>query len=142
MLRQEIEACATGCTGGQVVEACRRIARRPGQFFPTPGQIGAAVAEYRVDLGRQEREAEWQYREREQSRETYFTRGRSQLRDYEAMQDLQRRGHGGRGTGEDYLDAIRREERERTAAGDAWVPRRYGPPIETHGNLMRGYRPF
>lgn len=138
------EAIEAHVTGADIVAACRQIARTPGAFFPTPGQIVTAAHEARVERAREERETE--YRDRKLIDPTRpnespgWSNGRSLTADYRAVQDLVRRGHPGQSCGGSYTAAVLREERERQDAeerGREYQPRVYGPSLEAPTNPMR-----
>lgn len=67
---------------------------------------------------------------------------RSLRADYQATLDLVRRGHPGKGSGESYMAAILREERERADAeerGREYRPPIYGRSLEAPGNLLANH---
>lgn len=146
--RLALELADVQATGVELLDACKAIARRPGQFFPSPGQVATEVKAQRLAAAERRREHEWKDRRTIDHDPTIigqgpgWSNGRSLTADYDAVRDLVRRGHKGRAGGESYMAAVLREERERAeveARGSRYQPRRYGPNLES-GNLMRGPR--
>lgn len=135
--------------GPELVEACRALARAPGAFHPTPGQIAEAVVAWRLNRAHAERETEWRQRRTEAApfgtpqvsssanAPAGFAR-RNQAEFHARVVDLIQRGHRGPTEGgETYVAAVLREEAEEAAArasGEAWRPTRYGPSL-----LPKGY---
>lgn len=146
--RLGVELAEASVTGPELIEAARVLARRDGQFFPTPGQFVAAAVAQRLERAREERETEHRRlpaattpAEGAYPNEPLgWTRGRRLTEDLERVHDLQRRGHRGQEQGERYMAAVLREERERAAAGASWVPPRYGPPVGVGSPLARAIR--
>lgn len=140
---QEVRA-----TGPALIAACRAISRRAGQFYPTPGQIAEEVRTRLLEAVKAQRETEWQQHKQLihdpdlRNEGPGWSHGRFLTADYRDVQDLVRRGHAGRESGEGYMAAVLREERERAdaeAAGREYVPRRYGPSLEASTNPMKKY---
>jgi hypothetical protein len=141
-------------SGAELVAVARERARKGG-FFPTPGELVEAIRERRVENLRREREQDWRA---QGERATIpvserlssgahppdgWAAGRDQSVVCAYVQDLVERGHGGEATGEGYVKAMLREERdaaEAKARGEQYTRPRYGPSLVAGGTIGRHIR--
>lgn len=139
--RLSAELERVSATGPALLDACQRIARRAGQWHPTPGQIAEEVQAVRMSQADARQATAWRdpapaSRQLPGSLDAAvyppegWTRGRDMGEVAAAIQDLVRRGHRGADSGEGYVVAVLREERERDEArarGERYRPPVYGP---------------